>query len=167
MSNRSSAVPGSGSPSSTRLPSSDKASGQLTTSAAEDEVAKPSFFAKELTVRGRVVSRGALYVAGQMEGEVTCKTLFVTPSGLVDGVADCEEGTVENGGRFNGVLQAKRLGIKARAVLNARIQAGEQAVRKVLAVPTDKKSVDPVAPTTSERSAPTTAIRISETVAAE
>ena len=85
-----------------------------------------SVISDEITITGTVSSSGNLVVNGNVDGEISCESLEIGPTGFVSGTV--KAGQCHLAGKLEGKLSARNVSITSTGNLNGRLSYGNLEV---------------------------------------
>ena len=90
--------------------------------------AKPTVIAEGLRIIGNVSADGAIQVNGQIDGDLNCTSITVSPSALINGAVKARSVVVN--GKVEGPISGEHVVLKPHAFVTGDIQAQSLSIER-------------------------------------
>ena len=90
--------------------------------------AKPTVIAEGLRIIGNVSADGAIQVNGQIDGDLNCTSITVSPSALINGAVKAQRVVIN--GKVEGPINGADVVLKSHAFVTGDIQAQSLSIER-------------------------------------
>jgi len=87
-----------------------------------------TIIAEGLKIRGSVSAEGLVEVNGQIEGDVQCTSLFISPKAVINGAVEADRVVVN--GKIEGPIRGSEVMLKSRAHVAGDIQCQHLSIER-------------------------------------